>query len=631
MAIPAIAALWWAKPWADSVMTASVILSTDEDGSVRTYRAERAFSSRRTHRPVVTTEIDLRPWAGRLLMLEVQGNIAARAAEGGSMGNLACAAELISSDGAVPVQFAGWQQGAEIGLHVGPIGPRTFVLESEGNQQFAYTVEGHLRHVLSVPGDARLRLSVRPVLPDDVPGRPVPAVCSVTQLHKAWRAVEAHAPERPPDVFIYLIDALRADHLGCYGYERGTSPNIDAFALGATLYEQAQTASTWTRPSVASMLTGLYPMVHRAMHQSDVLDDWPVLLPEMLHEAGYTTQCIVANVNVDSRFGFDQGSDTYIWQKDADAGWVSRKAAQILADQAPEQPVFMYLHTMEPHEPYAPGADALRRFDRGFKGRHDGSSEAFVEVGCVRPQLSEEDIAHLIDLYDGEVFEADQGFGTFLNTLRNAGRFDDALIILVADHGEGFAEHNTLCHGRNLNQEEMRVPLIVRYPHGGRAGTRVGARVSLLDIVPTVLTEVGLKPELDYRLPGRSLQSVEQDVEGPLDRVFFAEVSQQDSNAHDLLGVIDSRGYKRVVDVSVLPRETAPEESLGLWDTESDPAEIHDLSGDKPVLAAYLDQLIVRWLYEQRAWRDSLGVAPPPRVELTDELEDSLRTLGYLR
>ncbi len=631
LAIAAIAALWWMKPWADSVMTVSAILSTDEEGSVVAYQGKRFFSSRGEGRPVVRAEIDLGRWAGRLLMVEVGGEVAPRMAEGDSVGEVACAAELKGADGWEAVEFAGWQHGGEVGMHIGPVGERTFLIEEGDGRQFAYTPHGELRHVLRVPSGARLRLSLRPVLPGDVQGRPRPVEPAPRRLHTPWRADEIRAPEQAPDVFIYVIDTLRADHLGCYGYPRGTSPNIDAFAREATLYEQAQTAATWTRPSVATMLSGLYPMVHRAMHQMDKLDEWPVLVPEMLQAAGYTTRAIVTNHILTPHFGFDQGYDSYVFEDLVKAARVNRIAADMLATAEQGEPVFMYLHTMEPHDPYAPAAESFRRFDRGFEGKCDGSREALVEAGRFRPKLSEIDIAHLIDLYDAEVFEADEGFGEFVRTLRDAGRFENALIILVSDHGEGFADHDTLFHGSNLNREEMRVPLVVRYPQGEWAGQRVSQRVSLLDVLPTVATVVGVRPEVDYRLPGRPLQSPLRNADGQEGRLLFAEVSQQDCNAIDLVGVIDEEGYKRVVDVSILPREAATKESLGLWETGSDGAERRDLSDAMPVRTAYCEQLSVDGLYEQREWRASLGVGAAPKAELTEEVEKGLRALGYLR
>jgi arylsulfatase A-like enzyme len=626
----AIAVLWWTRPWADSVMIVTVTATTDEEGSVVVHEDRALFSSRRRSPPVVRARIDLRPWAGKLVLLTLRGSASPRLSDASPSGYVACSAELTGPEDGPPIDFAGWQGGAGIGLHVGPVGPRAYRPE-EGDERFAFASKGDLWHVLRVPEGARLELSLKPLLGTDIAGRPPPAAPR-TEAPRRRAAISSTAvPERRPDVFIYLIDALRADHLGCYGYHRDTSPNIDAFAEEATVYERAETASTWTRPSVATLLSGIYPMVHGAMHESEALDDWPVLLPEMLQQAGYYTCCVVTNGNVAASLGFDQGYDAFIWQDRAWAAWVNSRAQDALAGLDPEQPVFMYLHTIEPHDPYTPRRKTFRIFDRGFSGTCDGSVEALEEAGCVRPDLSKEDIEYLVDLYDAEVHEADAGFGGFLNVLRDAGRLHNALVVLVSDHGEAFGEHNTLCHGWSLNQEEMRVPLVVRFPRGRGVATRMGARVSLIDLVPTVLAEVGLAPELDYALPGRCLAVPTEGGEMTADGRAYGEVSIRPNNDHDLVGVIDEDGFKRVIDVSVLPRETVARESIGLWDTGADPAEATDLAASMPVRAAYGEQLIAQWLNEQRSWRDSLGVAAPPSVELTDEVRANLRALGYLR
>ncbi len=290
----------------------------------------------------------------------------------------------------------------------------------------------------------------------------------------------------------------------------------------------------------------------------------------------------------------------------------------------------MYLHTMETHEPYDPRPEHYRLFDRGFKGRFDGSVAHMKDVPPVRPGLSEEDYGRLVDLYDAEILEADEGFGLFLDTLRSAGRFENSLIILVADHGESFGEHDTWGHAWTLNRQEMQVPLVIRFPGGRFAGVQVAEPVSLIDVMPTVLAAVGLRPELKYELVGSDLARAAEGVGKDANRRFCAETAFWDSNDLDLVGVIDEDGYKRVVDVSVLPRETATKESLGLWDTGADPDELKDLSESMPVRAAYGEQLLARWLVAQRRWRKELGAKPPPQVEMTPELRRKLLVLGYL-
>ena len=630
--IVALAApILWIRPWTDSVMSATVSVSTDEEGVVTVYQARKLFSASNRRRPVFRAEFDLRSWEDRLVCLDVQGNVSPRRLEEESTGYVACAAELMDPTGTTPVEFVGWQQGSKLGLHVGPVGPRSFEVEGVREPRFAFATKGTLWHVLRVPSGARLRVYLRPVLAVDVAERPQPFLPSAGAERRSTVGRNSRPPERPPDVFIYLIDALRPDHLGCHGYNRGTSPAIDAFASQATVYEEAHAPTPWTRGSVATMLSGLYASVHGAVHESDMLDEWPVLLPEMLQEAGYRTQCITTNGMVTGSFGFDQGYDDFIFLDQATPEWVNSMVGKLLAREEAEPPVFMFVLTLQPHGPYVPRPDSLRRFDRGLKGRYDGSEESLQEAGMIRPKLSEEDIGHLVDLYDAEVFDADEGFAGFLDVLRTAGRDENALIILVSDHGESFAEHDTLGHGWNLNRENMRVVLIIRFPHRRFAGVRVAQPASLIDVLPTVLAEVGLSPELSYELAGRDLSRAAQHPETMLGRRVYGETSVWDTNDLDLVAVIDEDGYKRVIDVSVLPRETATRKSIGLWDTRADPDETVDLLERMPVRAAYGEQLIARWLVAQSQWRHKLAAGPPPRIELTEELREQLHALGYLR
>lgn len=626
-----LVALFWARPWADSAMTASITVSTDEGGTVTAYETKMIFSGRGDSRPVRRAVLDLSPWEGQLIRLDVRGGVTPRAANGGASGSVGCALELLEPNATRALEFVGWQQGSRQRLHLGPVGPRAMDLDAKGEQRFAVATKGTLWHVLEVPPDSRLRIYLKPVLALDMPDRPRPFVPETMVRESSPIPPPARQHARPPDVFIYLIDALRADHLGCYGYQRPTSPVIDAFAAEATLYENAHTASTWTRPSVATMLSGLYASVHGAMHESDALAEWPLLLPEMLHEAGYNTWCITTNGNIVSRLGYNQGYDEFIFVDQAPAEWVNMFAGRRLAKMDPDQLVFMYLHTVEPHGPYTPTPESFRLFDRGLQGRCDGSLEACIEVGILRPELSEVDVGHLLDLYDGEVYDADKAFAKFLDLLHRTGRYDNSLIVLLSDHGESFSEHDTMGHGWNLNQEDMRVMLVVKFPGGRFAGLRVKHPVSLVDLLPTVLSSVGLRPALDYELPGRDLARTAEVPDADGARRIYGEVSQFDSNDLDLGAVIDEDGYKRVMDVSVAPRETATKKSLGLWDTHSDPNETTDLSVQMPVRAAYGEQLIARWLLTQSRWRERLSSEPPPRIEIDDELRDRLRALGYFR
>jgi arylsulfatase A-like enzyme len=623
-----LASLLVLRPWADSALTAQVTVTTDTSASVVALRVHRLFSASARDLPVYEPEVDLRRWAGKLVRIDVDGVMRHRGFGSAPVGRLACRAEIVSADGATPLEFASWQFGAASGLHPRHLGPVVFDATSGGEEEapFVFAGTGTLWRVLRVPPAARLRISMRPLPDARIHGRPRP---HLGQTQSAASAPALPPPEvaRKPDVFIYLVDALRPDHLGCFGYPRGTSPFIDAFAREAAVYDEAFAAGTWTRSSVATILTGLLGSAHGAVHETDALAQWPVLLPEILRTDGYTTRCISANGNVTSELGFDQGYDEFIFSDRAPASWISQLVARRFATQDPAKPVFMYLHTVETHGPLTPGPDALRRFDRGLKGRYGGASASLDKIRVLHPQLTKTDIGHLIDLYDASVFEADEGFRQFIGVLKKAGRYDDSLIILLSDHGEAFAEHDTFGHGWDLSRETVRVMLAVKYPANRYAGARLRERVSLVDVVPTVLSEVGLRPALPYPLVGRSLapDRVERN------RRVHAETSMWEANNLDLVAVIDEDGYKRVIDASVPPRETASKQSIGLWDTNLDPGEQTDLSAKLPVRAAYDEQLIASWLVDQYRVRTRSATGPTPKIHLSDVLKRTLKDLGYLK
>jgi len=611
-------------------MDVALTISADGEDTVEVYRAHRRFSRSDNNAPVLSAEIDLAPWEGKLVRLDLSGQVRSRWFKSLLADHVGCSAEVVSAAGTRRVEFVGWQNDGSVRIHFGTLGSPAFVAPGTASEPLVYSPDGSLWHVLRVPQGAALRIALNPVPADSVGDAPKPFVPNTQPMKLPLRLSSESASGQHPDVFIYLIDALRADHLGCYGYSRDTSPSIDGFAAEATLYEQAQTTVTWTRPSVAALLTGLYPSVHGAVEKPDVLAEWPTLLSEALQEVGYKTCCVSTNGHVTAPFGFNQGFDTFVHKNLGLPRWANSQAARFLAAQSPDDPVFMYVHTVEPHSPYAPESESFRRFDRGFVGACDGSVRALTAARRLYPKLSADDIEYLIDLYDAEILDNDRGFGRFLELLKRTGRFENALIVLVADHGESFAEHDCLQHGRNLNKEELHVPLIIRFPRGRPAGPRVKERVSLVDLFPTILSQAGARPELAYALPGADLWVVASQPALYSSRRIYAELSHVTSNGLDLVGVIDEDGYKRVIDMSVSPGKIAAKKSLGLWDTRVDLPEQTDVVESLPARAAYDEQLIARWLVEQSNWRGVPAAGPPPSVEMTDEMRKGLRALGYL-
>jgi len=469
-----------------------------------------------------------------------------------------------------------------------------------------------------------------PVLAEGLEAGREPVVPSAPE---PWIAPPREAPlagNRRPDVFIYLIDALRPDHIGCYGYPRPTSPSIDDFARGAVIYERAHTVTPWTRPAVASLMTGLYPLAHGVTDsESGRLESWPLTLAEALRAEGYRTLYVTSAVQSSEHFGFRQGVDDYLYEDGCPSRLLNERISARLEQVDAGQPVFTYVHTLDVHAPYTPLPEQRRLFDRGFRGRHDGTIKAFARAGVVRPDLSSEDMQHLIDLYDAVVRKNDDAFGDFLRMLARLGRLDHSLIIVMADHGEAFGEHDTLSHGFTLNAEDLRIPLIIRYPRAWRAGMRLPDRVSMVDIYPTIMSVVGAAPSLGYGLPGRDLSALtDGDHQAP--PPIFAEVCQK-KRGIDLVGVIDEEGYKRVFDLSPIPGAGSPPATIGLWDTDRDPREHTDLCQTRPLRAAYHEVLAAHYLVAQEAFlRAASQAGPETSVPLPDDVRKKLEALGYL-
>ncbi|NIM67895.1 MAG: sulfatase-like hydrolase/transferase, partial [Armatimonadetes bacterium] len=388
---------WLWQPWHDAVMTVTVSVSTDEQNPAEVYKRAVTFSTSKGSKPL-RTYIPLEEWEGELLRLDIRGKIKSRGDAKIAKSFVACSAQLIDTTGTVkPIEFVGWRNDGSLHFHPRSIGSLAFVAPKEGDSPYVYSENGLLWHVLRVPKQGTLRINFKSVMQNELKGDPKPSVPGARVEWRLRSNPSQTRTERPPDVFIYLIDALRADHLGCYGYSRPTSPNTDRFAREAVLYEQAHAASRWTRASVATLLTGLYPSAHSVMHKkTDKLAEWPVMLSEALKEAGYRTCSIVTNSHVTEAFGFDQGVDVFKSGNLRTPDWVNSRAAEFLAAQDRSHPVFVYLHTVEPHSPYAPEPETFRRFDRGFEGSCDGSVEALRKVGWIRPKLTTEDIQHLI-------------------------------------------------------------------------------------------------------------------------------------------------------------------------------------------------------------------------------------------
>jgi arylsulfatase A-like enzyme len=322
--------------------------------------------------------------------------------------------------------------------------------------------------------------------------------------------VIAAAPVRN-NVLIFLIDTLRLDHLHCYGYDKETSPNIDRFAEESVKFTRLTPQSSWTRPSVASLLTSTYPNVHGAQDRDDIMRTNLPTLAGHLSRHGYETHMLVANANVLPEWGIGHEFFRYVDLSRHDLGNTRDQrvvdAAIETAGNAAGRPWFLYLHTIAPHEPYDP-PESFRRF----------SADTYAEWNEQRYPRRREALAR----YDGEILSVDHQFGRLMDALKALDLYDNTLIVVVSDHGEEFWEHRGTGHGRTLFEEQLRIPLLLKLPGGRHAGEVRENLVEMIDLAPTFVELLGLPGE--HRFQGRSLVEVLEGTASERDRPAFASL-----------------------------------------------------------------------------------------------------------
>ncbi len=386
--------------------------------------------------------------------------------------------------------------------------------------------------------------------------------------------------EPPPHVVVYLVDTLRADRLGLYGYDRPTSPRLDALASDAVVFERAYAPSSWTKASTASLLSGLEPVAHGAVSRSHRVAPGISLAAEYLGDLGYRTRAVVTNPHVAARFGFAQGFEVFLDLTEDGmpirylrSDRVHREVEELLPLRG-EPPVFLYVHTIDPHAPNNPPAP----YDKLFTAAPRPSFR--VEH---LPQLGAAELAAIQALYDAEIRFNDEQFGRLVDELKRRRIYDDTLLIFVSDHGEEHMDHGRGGHGKQLFEEVVRVPLVVKFPHGWQADARVGSVSSLLDVLPTILAVAG--GEVPPRLPGVDLRGLSQPEASVARTLFFdLDLEQQGGERHVARGVLD--GHGKYLE-EILPRRREM-----LFDLQRDPGETANLVAASPDRALALSRAI---------------------------------------
>lgn len=416
----------------------------------------------------------------------------------------------------------------------------------------------------------------------------------------------------PPTILVYLVDTLRADRLGCYGGRRGLTPHLDALAEEGILFEDAVAQTSWTKPSVATILTGLPPVLHGVNTKQKRLPDTVTTLAEALRAGGYTTAAFTTNAYITREQGFAQGFDHFRFAR-ARAHQVNRWALEWLDSTPADRPRFLYVHTIDPHAPYEPRPRFRSKFAAEVTDPSVGTFENIQALGRFEIDPTSAALAELEALYDAEVAQNDHAFGQLLAGLKARDLLDTTLVVFLSDHGEEFNDHGSFGHGVTLYREMLNIPLAIR-PPGGCSPRRVSATVQHLDLMPTLLEVAGAP--VPPNLEGCSLmQCFGSDAVEPPPRPAISYLA-----ADTRVGFsVTTPSWKLVQPVhGWTPR------SRELFDRRRDPAETTNLAWSGQVRAGYLATLV-------RAEQQRLGTGFRAEDAVLDErTREGLRALGYV-
>lgn len=415
------------------------------------------------------------------------------------------------------------------------------------------------------------------------------------------------------NVVIVVVDALRPDHLGSYGYGRDTSPHMDALAGEGVLFSDAKSVSSWTKPTTASILTGLYPRRHGAISEFSRLKDDVETLPETLKKYGYRTFGVFSNRIAGSHAGFAQGFDRFVEYPETritspklSADAISDEALDLIDEMESPSKNFLMLFYLDPHYPYvAPH----RKYSGG--NRLEYLTEFFDELRFYN--ASEDDkpwmIDEMVNAYDDEILYTDKQIGRVLDRLRERGLYDNSVIVILSDHGEEFYRHEKIGHAHNLYDEEVSILLILKAP-GVEAGVS-GMPVSQVDVTPTILEILGI-PSAE-KLDGTNMLNL---ING--DRVRFFELSYFANSQY----AVESQQMKLLINQN-------PEgERRGkyLFDLKKDPGEVNNLYQDNR------DSQTVKDLEKQLAeYLSQNNQSKGETKKYSNETIEALKALGYMR
>ncbi len=440
-------------------------------------------------------------------------------------------------------------------------------------------------------------------------------------------------------VVLITVDTLRADSVGRMDRGEPATPRLDALLNESVVFTQARSPSPWTKPAMASIMTGLPPLVHGATTRRSSVPDEVTTLAEILEESGYLTAAIGRNGSLSAGFNFDQGFDEFRIYPGGDVSGNPALGASLLrhlglvmtnpstleladmvarwVDEHSDTPFFLWVHFFDPHAPYAPPKEYLPRGEA--PPRIGGYYRSNGEIRSGFLVLDDREKAWVKELYDAEVRLVDQGVGRVIDSLERNGILEDALVVFSSDHGEEFFEHGLAGHGHTLFDEVLRVPLAIKLPGSSRTGRR-DAAVSTEAIAATVLEIVGSGETARPSHAAESLSRIwqgdgESAAESPVISTAFLYFQDEIGVVFDDWKFIDRNG-------------ASPDSLFALGE---DPDEWNSLTSARPDKVEEAKRILDAYEQWVQISRQELGLSSGEEMELSPELEEDLRALGYIQ
>ncbi|MGD9347600.1 MAG: sulfatase-like hydrolase/transferase [Candidatus Aminicenantes bacterium] len=458
--------------------------------------------------------------------------------------------------------------------------------------------------------------------------------------------------KKPINVILISLDTLRADHLGCYGYSRDTSPSIDSFREDSVLFNHCYSTAASTLVAHMSLMTSLVPKSHQVYNNKagDTLSPEFLTLADMLRKNGYYCGAFTGGGLVSGVFGFSKGFDEYHEDRYSifrgNSAETLYKNASDWINQHNDKKFFLFLHTYQPHNPYKNSStlgksylgrnsiweqidllkylrDVFSDDPPSYPSKLDNRSQQILKNYLFRfTRLSEEEKQNIIDLYDGEIRHTDEYFiKPLMNELRRLDLYENSIIILLSDHGEEFYDHKMWEHGIQLYNELIRVPLIIKYPGSRFKGETIDRNVSLIDVLPSIIKELRITPHSQFE--GFDVKDVIEDKER-FDRICYAESRAGGRKIAVVQGknkLIFNGTNEAIFDMLSIPSQIEYYDIYGDF-SEKNCIELRDTTSVNDLFKA---------LISYRIEKSKVKESDLKRVDLPKDLEEQLRTLGYIK